>query len=164
MSPLKAGETAPEFELPGWDGSTFALSHPRPAPTVLVFYKNTCPTCILTFPFLQRLYERVEGAPLRFWGISQDSPAETRVFGEQHGINFPLFPDAPGYPVSDSYRIATVPTLFLVEPDGSIARTHIGFSQADLESLAVEFRTRFRIPGVTPLFTQADSVPLLRPG
>jgi peroxiredoxin len=164
MSPLKAGEMAPEFVLSGLDGTSFALSGLRSAPTVLVFYKNTCPTCILTLPFLQRLYERVEGSPVRFWGISQDSPEETRVFGEQHGITFPLFPDAPGYPVSNAYGITSVPTLHLVEGDGSIARTLQGFSQADLESLAAEFRSRFRIAGVTPLFTPADAVPLLRPG
>jgi peroxiredoxin len=164
MSPLKAGEMAPEFVLSGPDGSTFALSALRTAPTLLVFYKNTCPTCILTLPFLQRLYERVEGSPVRFWGISQDSPEETLVFAQQHGITFPLFPDAPGYPVSNAYGITNVPTLFLVEGDGAITRTHQGFSQTDLESLAAEFRSRFRIAGVTPLFTPSDGVPLLRPG
>lgn len=164
MSPLKAGEMAPDFMLSGPDGTSFALSALRTAPTLLVFYKNTCPTCILTLPFVQRLYERVEGSEVRFWGISQDSAEETRVFGEQYGITFPLLPDASGYPVSNAYGITNVPTLFLVEGDGSIARTHQGFSQTDLESLAAELRSRFRIAGVTPLFTPSDGVPLLRPG
>ena len=164
MSPLKAGAKAPEFTLTGIDGTSRSLSHGDGEPTLLTFFKNTCPTCLLTFPFLQRLHERVAGAPLRFWGISQDSVAETCVFGEEFGLTFPLLPDDPGYPVSNAYGLANVPTLFLVDAGGTIALTTVGFSRADLEALATEFRRRFRIPGVTPLFVEADNAPVMRPG
>ena len=164
MSLLKAGDKAPPFTLTGIDGTLHCLSGPGSVVTLLAFFKNTCPTCILSFPFVQRLYERVEDEPLRFWGISQDSAAETRAFGEQHGITFPLLPDGAAYPVSNLYDISTVPSLFLIEPDGTISRISVGFSKADLEGLAVEFHRRFRIPGVTPLFVEADEVPAMRPG
>jgi peroxiredoxin len=164
MAPLEKGSRAPEFSLAGTDGRTYSLSHPGEAPTLLVFFKNSCPTCILAFPFLQRLYDRVRQAPLRFWGISQDSGEETRDFGSRHGAAFPLLPDAPGYPVSNAYHLTSVPTLFLVEPDGKVSRTAVGFSKAELGSLAAEFERRFRIPGVAPLFTASDEVPALKPG
>jgi peroxiredoxin len=164
MTALAAGSQAPEFSLAGIDGREHSLRHPGEGATMLVFFKNSCPTCMLAFPFLQRLYERVEGAPLRFWGISQDGAPETRVFGEQQGASFPLLPDGMGYPVSNAYGLTNVPTLFLVEPDGTISRTSVGFSRADLEGLAAEFRNRFRLPGVTPLFVASDQAPALKPG
>ena len=164
MAALKAGERFPSFTLKGIDSASYSLTASGAGPTLLIFFKNSCPTCMLSFPYLQRLYERVEGAPLQFWGISQDGAAETRVFGEQYSTTFPLIPDGPDYPVSNACGLTTVPTWFLVEPDAIISRVCVGFVQADLEALAAEFRKRFRIPGVTPLFVSTDDAPILRPG
>jgi len=158
------GSRAPEFSLAGTDGRTFSLRHPGEGPALLIFFKNSCPTCILAFPFLQRLHLRVQEAPLRFWGISQDGEADTKIFGSQHGVTFPLLPDERDYPVSNAYGLTNVPTLFLVEIDGRISWTSVGFSKADLESLAAEFQRRFRLQGVTPLFGLSDEVPALKPG
>ena len=164
MGVLKAGDRFPSFTLRGIDGVSRSITAAGEEPSVLAFYKNTCPTCMLTFPFLQRLYERLEGAPVRFWGISQDSAEETVAFGEKLGISFPLVPDGPGFPVSNACGLTNVPTLFLLESDATIARVCIGFSKAELEALAAELGRRLRIPGLTPLFVPADDVPELRPG
>jgi peroxiredoxin len=164
MAALKAGERFPSFTLKGIDAASYSLTASTAGPTLLTFFKNSCPTCMLIFPYLQRLYERVEGAPLQYWGISQDSAAETRVFGEQYSVTFPLIPDGPDYPVSNACGLTNVPTWFLVEPDAIISRVCVGFLRADLEALAAEFRKRFRIPGVAPLFAATDDAPTLRPG
>jgi len=164
VTALAAGTRAPEFSLPSVDGTIHRLDHGGAETALLVFFKNTCPTCMLAFPYLQRLYERLEGAPLRFWGISQDGPAETEAFGRQFGATFPLLVDGDGYPVSNAYGLTNVPTLFLLEPEGKISRTSTGFFKTDLEGLAAELRNRFRVPGVTPLFVDADGLPELKPG
>jgi peroxiredoxin len=164
MSVLKPGDQFPSFTLVDIDGASRSVNAAGEEPTLLAFFKNSCPTCMMTFPFLQRLYQRVEGAALRYWGISQDSIEETRAFGRAYGIDFPLAPDGDGFPVSNSCGLSSVPTLFLLEANASIARVCVGFSKADLEWLAAEFRRRFRIPGLSPLFTPSDEVPELRPG
>ncbi len=164
MTALAPGARAPEFTLEGIDGRPRSLRHEGDRPTLLVFFKDSCPTCMIALPFLQRLFLRLEGAPLSFWGISQDGVAETRAFGEQCGITFPLLPDGPGYPVSDAYGLTNVPTLFVVEPGGAVSRSSVGFSRAELEFLAAEFQRRFEIAGVEPLFSASDEVPALKPG
>ena len=164
MAALGTGERFPSFTLKGIDSATYSLTGAQSEASFLVFFKNSCPTCMLAVPYLQRLYERVEGAPLRFWGISQDSAPETRAFGEQYGLTFPLLPDGTGYPVSNACGLTNVPTWFLVEPDATIARVGTGFSKADLEALAADLRGRLRIPGLSPLFVAADQVPEVRPG
>lgn len=163
MAMLKAGDTAPGFTLEGIDGSRHTLGKAG-EPVFLAFFKNSCPTCQLAFPFLQRLFERVEGAPVGFWGISQDDPDATKAFAQQWGIGFPLLPDTPGYPVSNAFGLANVPTLYLVEADGRIAWSSVGFVKSDLEALAADLRRRLRVPGVAPLFVEADGVPELKPG
>jgi len=164
VAALIVGSRAPEFSLAGTDGRTFSLSHPGEVPALLVFFKNSCPTCNLLFPFLQRLHDRVRRTSLLLRGISQDGEADTRNFGSQHGVTFPLLPDGTDYPVSNAYGLTSVPTLFLVETDGTISWTTVGFSKADLESLASQLGRRFGLQGVAPLFAATDEVPVLKPG
>ena len=59
MSPLSPGKKAPGFDLAGEDSSPRVFkAQPSEPLTLLAFYKDTCPVCQFTFPFLQRLHER----------------------------------------------------------------------------------------------------------
>jgi peroxiredoxin len=150
---IAAGARAPDFQIPGEDGKIVRLSALlRDSPILLAFFKVTCPVCQYTLPFL----ERVAGqAPVL--GISQDGPEDTAGFCTAFGITFPMaFDPAPAYPVSNLYRITHVPSLFLVEPDGSLALAASGFSRSDLDSIAARFRTR--------VFREGERVPDFRPG
>lgn len=143
------GEQAPAFRL-----GSFALEG-LAAPVLLAFFKITCPTCQLTFPFLQRLVDR--GGP-RTVGISQDDAAGTAEFNEAFGVRFETVSDpaGEGYQVSNAYGLTHVPSLLLVEPDGRISWTCEGFSRPALEELAARF-------GVG-LFEPTDRVPNFKPG
>ena len=164
MTALATGMRAPDFRLTSIDGQDCSLHPSSPQLTLLIFFKNSCPTCNLSLPYLQRLYERVREAPLGFWGISQDSASDTRTHAEEHGLTFPLLSDASGFHVSQAYRLTHVPALFLIEASGTVAWTSRGFVKADLEGLDLMLQRRFRLPGVAPLFHPADSVPALQPG
>jgi peroxiredoxin len=153
---------APQFDLPGLAGDRTSLADLLVSgPVLLAFFKVTCPTCQLTFPFLERLHRgRSEGAP-RVVAISQDDAAATGEFNRAYGVTFTtlLDPGAAGpgrYPASNAYRITNVPTLFLVEQDGRISQAFAAFDKAELEKLAGRF-------GVE-LFTADDRVPVFRPG
>jgi hypothetical protein len=50
-----------------------------------------------------------------------------------------LLLDEDGYPVSNGYGLTTVPTLFLIEPDGSIRISTVGFNRRDIEEMATVF-------------------------
>jgi peroxiredoxin len=146
---LAAGSAAPPFRLDG-----FALEE-RTEAVLLAFFKITCPTCQLTFPYLQRLADRTGMTVI---GVSQDGPEGTAEFNEAFGVRFPTVcdPAAGGYAVSNAYGLEYVPALFLVEPDGRIAWRSEGFVKADLEALAGRW-------GVA-LFNDGDRVPNYKPG
>lgn len=151
-----AGEVAPSFELKDGTGTPVALKDVlAKGPALLAFFKSTCPVCQLTLPYLQRMSE---GGTLQFVGISQDEPRDTNAFNERFGVRFPtlLDPRAEGYQASNAFGISTVPSLFLVEPDGRISIAVSGFSKKDMEALGER-------AGVQP-FQPGERVPDFRPG
>jgi peroxiredoxin len=163
MPPLLPGKKAPAFELKGEDGSSRAFKAQSGEPLVLLaFYKDTCPVCQFTLPFLERIYKGVKGK-LTFWGVSQDDASNAKSFATEYGITFPQAIDKPGYPVSNAYGISTVPTTFLIEPGGKILKTIEGFVRKDLEDLARDLSKLLGVP--TPaVFKPGDDAPALRPG
>ena len=91
-------------------------------------------------------------------GISQDDASNTRGFIERFGVTFPTLLDlaSEGYSASNAYGITSVPSLFLIERDGTIARCISGFSKRDFEEIGA--RT-----GVVP-FGPEDHVPEWKAG
>jgi len=163
MGPLPVGKKAPVFELAGEDGSPRVFKAQAGEPLVLLaFYKDTCPVCQFTLPFLERIYQGVKGK-LTFWAVSQDDAREAKSFARDYGLSFPQAIDKPGYPVSNAYGICSVPTTYLIEPGGKILRIIEGFVRKDLEDLA---RDLGKLVGVAApvVFKPGDDAPALRPG
>src|SRR5215470_8605043 len=137
MTHIVAGNPAPNFSLKSLESKEFSLSGAlKKGPVVLSFFKVSCPVCKFTFPFLERLYQRYRSDGVTFLGVSQDNVSSTRDFARSFGITFPLLPDDASYAVSNAYGISMVPTVFLVEPDGAIKVSSMGFVKSDLESIA----------------------------
>jgi peroxiredoxin len=155
---IETGEPAPEFQLPDADGAQHSLGEILArGPAFFAFFKVSCPVCQYTFPFLERLHRGGTAGGIQVIGISQDQAAATRAFAREYGVTFPILLDSPdGYAVSNAFGISSVPSLFLVEPDGAVSISRSGFSKADLE--AVGKRT-----GAVP-FLQGERVPESRPG
>jgi peroxiredoxin len=154
---LETGRRAPDFELPSLDGKPLKLPDIlAKGPALLAFFKVTCPVCQFTFPFLERIFENAGG--LQVYGISQDNARDTREFNEEFGLTFPTLLDdeRKGYPVSNAFGIYAVPSVFLVEQDGTISSAASGFSKAELEQLG-------RRAGVAP-FRPGEFVPEWKAG
>jgi peroxiredoxin len=150
---LAEGSTAPDFQSGGWTLSD-AL---RRGPVLLAFFKISCPTCQLTFPFLRRLADQAgPGAP-QLIAISQDDVKGTAQFQQRFGPSAPALLDAPpGYAISNAYQLRNVPSLYLIEPGGRISMAVAGFSKAHLEALGKRF-------GVET-FQAGERVPAMQPG
>ncbi len=129
----------------------------------MVFYKNTCPTCRLAFPFLQALHDHVSPFGGRVVGVSQDGIEGTASFAAELGLTMPLAIDGDGYPVSRDYDLISVPTLYLLEADGTIVQSGAGFSKDGLGSMAGALAASV---GATrkDLFGGHESTPAFKPG
>ncbi len=153
---LESGSRAPEFRLERLDGGTTALVEILAGgPALLVFFKISCPVCQMTFPFLERIH--LAGAA-RIFAISQNDAADTREFHQEFGVTIPTLLDSEdeNFPASNDYGISSVPTMFLVNPDGTIQNVIEGWRKKDIEHLAAA--------GVANLFRPGEYVPEWKAG
>ncbi len=148
---LQAGARVNDFTLPLLDGGASSLREITvKGAAVLAFFKVTCPVCQFTFPYLERIHK---AGRLPVYGISQNCAEDTRDFNREFGITFPTLLDSEesGFAVSNTFGISSVPTLFLVEPDGTIAQVSEGWHKGDIAQLGARagvhpFRDGERLP------------------
>jgi peroxiredoxin len=152
---LRPGTKAPLFTVQDLGGADQSLgSLLADGAVLLVFFKISCPVCQFTLPYLSR----IAGGALQIAAISQDDAASTERFAKRFGVTLNILLDSgdAGYPASNAYRIDHVPSLFLIEPDGTISMTSEGFAKADLEAIAAR--------AARAIFHAHESVPQWKAG
>src|SRR5512142_2409292 len=162
MSTISAGQSAPPFSLSGIDGRSYALNENGARLTLAVIFKTTCPTCQLTWPYLEKMYQSYRGAGLAVWGISQDGQAASTQFASDYHGTFPILIDTD-LRVSRALNPQFVPTLFLIDPEGKIVDRIVAFDKARLNQLAETVAARLDAPAVV-IAPADDGNPPFKPG
>ena len=159
MTGVARGDLAPAFELPDLEGRRIRFEPTGPGHKLLIFYKNSCPTCQYALPLYDRL---AQSAPTSFcYAISQDTPAEALAFGQAFGLYMPQLVDQRPHEVSRRYGFMTVPTSLVVDPRGRVVVCSPAFEKARLLEA-----TQLLSPGVDPalLYAPLEGVLELKPG
>ena len=104
---LKAGDLAPDFELPGVDGRTTRLSTLlRGGPVIVSFYRGGwCPYCNLELRALQTVLPQVRALGAQLVAISPQTPDESLSTAENNALAFPVLSDV-GSDTARSFGIA----------------------------------------------------------
>lgn len=165
MTTINAGNAAPEFSLKSLQGKDYSLAKLlEKGPVVAAFFKVSCPVCQFTLPFIQRLADRYSGDSATVLTISQDDAKSTASFNKEYGLNLlTLLDDPKDFLASNAYGLSMVPTIFLIEPDGKVKVSCMGFGKADLEQIAAELSTRRKI-AAAPFFRANEVIPATKPG
>lgn len=129
------GETAPDFELPLDDGTTFTLANERGHPVVLYFYpQDDTDGCTIENRAFTDLAQEFAALGVTVIGISPDSVESHCKFRDKHGLTLPLAAD-PEHKVIDAYGLWQLKTMFgntymgvkrgtvLIDAEGRIFRT-----------------------------------------
>jgi peroxiredoxin len=119
---------------------------------LLVFFETDCPTCQLALPYLNAL----ANDSLQVMGLSQDDEASTREFIRQLKIAYPVELDH-GLKITRAYDPQSVPTIYLLDEDGQVQRTLVGFDKNGLNELAAALDR-------APIAPPDDGAPPWKPG
>jgi peroxiredoxin len=161
---IEAGARAPDFSLRGIDGETYSLSDALSrGPVLLAFFKSTCGTCDLAFPYINRLREAYPGDGWSVWAVAQDAPGEAVSYASSLGMAYPVLPDVDRYAVSRAYDPPATPTLYLIDRGGEVVQETTGFSKKDLNSISAALAERLGAETVV-IAAAGDGNPDHKPG
>lgn len=163
MTQLKAGSTAAPITLQNLEGKLVTFDPRSPGPKVLIFYKESCPTCRFGLPIYDRLHGAFAATGFPMYGVIQNTPDEARAFAREHGIRMPQLVDDSPYEASRAYHLLSVPTMVVIDGEGQVALVSPAFVKADVRRAAALLAEAAGDP-VPELFADDEDVPALRPG
>ncbi len=162
MTMLALGQVAPRFSLRGIDNQLYTYDTNGARLTLAVFFKPTCPTCALAFPYFETIFQTFRKAGLIVWGVSQHACNPSADFASKHRCTFPILLDAD-WRVSRLYDPQFVPTGFLIERTGRVIESVVAFDKAGLNRLTQSIAAQLGVPSVT-IAANDDGNPPFRPG
>lgn len=157
---LPNGAKAQEFALTSTTGQPVILSELiKRGPVVVAFFKVSCPTCQYAFPYFERLAQVHKSEAVSFVGISQNDLSDTAAFMKKYGVSFPVvIDDSRNYVVSNAYKLTNVPTAYLVDRDGKIQVSSVGWARKDIEEINQKLSMMHPAQKPHPIFKPGEEV------
>ncbi len=136
---LEAGSKAPDFSLPGVQG-TVELSSTAGSVVYVDFWASWCGPCKQSFAWMNAMQDKYRAQGLKIIGVNLDTKTEdARKFLAQTPAHFTVAFESKGV-TPKNYGVKGMPTSFLVGRDGKIIFQHLGFKEADREKLEKEIK------------------------
>ena len=162
---VENGAEAPRFTLSdAAQGDRHSLSEAlERGPVLIGIYKSSCAASKACFPFLEKIYQAYPKDRLTVWGIAQDSANISRSFARRTGVTFPILVDENDYATSREYDIMATPTVFLIDPSGTVVWQAMGFQKPLMDDLSARAA---ELLGLEPVMitNDTDDVPSWVPG
>ena len=117
---------APEFSMRDLDGNEVSSEVFRGKALLLDFWATWCPPCIDDLPELTRLHAQYADAGFAVLSVSidegRDAARKVRRMIKRRDADHPVFLDSLESPAWGTYKVRVVPTQFLIDAEGKIAR------------------------------------------
>lgn len=131
---------APDFELENLAGEQVKLSDFRGKTVFLNFWATWCPPCRAEMPSMQSLYETIGNESFEIIAVDlQESRSAVASYVEEGGYTFPVLLDSNGR-VGATYGARSIPTTFLIDPDGNAIGYLVGSRSWEGEVIEALFR------------------------
>ncbi len=120
-SKLKPGQPAPDFTLDDLQGQSVSLSDFRGQAVFLDFWASWCGPCIEDLPHLAKIKQQAQNQKIVFLSISLDASVKQWCQAVEAHTLTGVHVHAPGgwqAAVAQLYQVRSIPSYFLVGPDG----------------------------------------------
>ena len=127
---------APNWSLLSLKDETVCLSDLKGSLVLIDFFYKACHPCMLALPALQNLHEKYKDKGLRIIGIDpfdtkEDDDIEN--FLSKRGVTYTIL--LGGKDVVKEYHVYGYPTIYLIDKDGSIITTQVGYGEGTEDKL-----------------------------
>jgi len=130
---VQAARPAPALKLKGLDGAPHDLAQLRGRVVLVNFWATWCPPCRREMPSMERLSQALKGEAFSVLAVDVGEDADTiEAFASQLDTvpTFPILLDTRSR-VMQAWKVAGLPTTFLVDKQGRIVASAIGGREFD---------------------------------
>lgn len=134
-------QAAPDFSLPrlGAEG-VVNLKDLKGQVVYLDFWATWCPPCRKSFPWMEKMHKQYHDAGLTIVAVSVDAKTElAEKFLQEINTSFITVHD-PGKKTARAYKLRAMPSSYLIDREGNIVSTHLGFRTSKTQKLETEIR------------------------
>jgi thiol-disulfide isomerase/thioredoxin len=101
---------------------------------IINYWATWCQFCVNEIPELNKLAKAIEKMPVEFFAVNYDnaSDAEQQSFAQNHQIDYVLLRNNPFARLVARNPISTLPTTFIISPDGRVQELQGQLRSADV--------------------------------
>lgn len=136
-----AGEQMPDFTLRDMNNKEVKFSDFKGKVVLVNFWATWCQPCMVEMKHLQKMHEELGGDDFTVLSISADdarSASMVKPIIKRNRYTFPVLLDKQTKVVSQLNPSKTLPYTLIVDKDGRIAATHMGYNPGDEVKLKEE--------------------------
>jgi len=140
--PAFADEPAPDFTLPTFpNDAQISLQDFKGRVVYLDFWATWCPPCRKSFPWMDEMHARYKDDGLAIIAVSVDKKRELiEEFIKKMEPTFTIASDPSGA-VAKSYKLRGMPSSYLIDRNGVLVKTHMGFRNKDKAKMEAAIKT-----------------------
>ena len=129
-----AANRAPDFQLPAIEGEA-NLARLAGKVIYLDFWASWCDPCRHSFPWMAAMKDKYGDDGLEVVAVNLDKDrAQADKFLQNMKVNFVVAFDESG-DSAEKYDLQGMPVSYLIDRDGSIQASHLGFNDTDKDKL-----------------------------
>jgi thiol-disulfide isomerase/thioredoxin len=127
-----------DFAVRDLEGNKLAMKDLKGKVIFLNLWATWCGPCRVEMPSIQSLYNDVDKDKVAFVMLSldqEDQRAKITKFIDDKEFTFPVY--LPASPLPNLLRVNTIPTTFIISPDGKVKSKKVGMANYDTEEMRV---------------------------
>ena len=143
---MQTAKPAPALKLKGLDGTPHDLAQLRGRVVLINFWATWCPPCRREMPSMERLSQALKGEAFSVLAVDVGEDGDTiDAFTSQFDTapSFPILLDTRSK-VMQAWKVAGLPTTFLIDRQGRIVASAIGGREFDHSEMVETIRELLR--------------------